>query len=73
MVHATHGAGCRMTPVDEFVLLEPHSTGPHPARPSLLQGPEAVTFDNVTLAHFLDKAERLAACAEDIKALDAQV
>ena len=38
-----------------------------------LQGPEAVTFDNVTLAHFLDKAQQLAACAEQIKALDAQV
>ena len=32
-----------------------------------------MTFDNVTLAHFLDKAEQLAASAEQIKALDAQV
>lgn len=38
-----------------------------------MQGPEAVTFENVTLAHFLDKAQQLAACAEQVKALDAQV
>jgi len=38
-----------------------------------LQGPDAVTFDNLTLAHFLDKADRLAGCAEEIKALNAQV
>ena len=38
-----------------------------------MQGPDAVTFDNLTLAHFLDKADRLAGCAEEIKALNAQV
>ncbi|DBA90074.1 TPA: hypothetical protein ACH3X2_004335 [Trebouxia sp. C0005] len=36
------------------------------------KGPDAVTFDNLTLAHFLDKADRLAGCAEEIKALNAQ-
>ncbi|KAL0047749.1 hypothetical protein WJX82_010930, partial [Trebouxia sp. C0006] len=36
------------------------------------KGPDAVTFDNLTLAHFLDKADRLAGCAEDINALNAQ-
>lgn len=38
-----------------------------------MQGPDAVTFDNLTLAHFLDKADRLAGSAEEIKALNAQV
>ena len=40
---------------------------------SAMQGPDAVTYENLTLAHFLDKAERLAASANDIKALNAQV
>jgi len=38
-----------------------------------MQGPDAVTYDNLTLAHFLDRADRLAGCAEEIKALNAQV
>ncbi|KAK9815706.1 hypothetical protein WJX72_008353 [[Myrmecia] bisecta] len=36
------------------------------------KGPTAVTIETLTLAHFLDKAEALAAAAEEIKALDAQ-
>ena len=39
----------------------------------VLQGPDAVTYETLTLAHFLDRADRLAACAEEIKALNAQV
>lgn len=39
----------------------------------VLQGPDAVTFENLSLAHFLDKADQLAACAEKVKALNAQV
>ena len=38
-----------------------------------LQGPDAVTYENLTLAHFLDRADKLAASAEEIKALNAQV
>ena len=38
-----------------------------------LQGPMAVTVETLTLAHFLDRAERFAACVPEIKALDAQV
>ncbi|KAL3130926.1 hypothetical protein ABBQ38_000251 [Trebouxia sp. C0009 RCD-2024] len=36
------------------------------------KGPDAVTFENLSLAHFLDKADQLAACAEKVKALNAQ-
>ena len=32
-----------------------------------------MTYENLTLAHFLDKADQLAACAEEVKALNAQV
>ena len=38
-----------------------------------LQGPDAVTYENLSLAHFLDKADQLAASAESVKALNAQV
>ena len=38
-----------------------------------MQGPSAVTLETLTLAHFLDRATQLAASAQDIKALDAQV
>jgi hypothetical protein len=36
-------------------------------------GPNAVSKDNVTLAHFLDKADAILKNAENIKKLDAQV
>ena len=39
----------------------------------LVQGPSAVTLETLTLAHFLDRATQLAASAQEIKALDAQV
>lgn len=35
-------------------------------------GPNAITKENVTLAHFLDKADALVKNAEAIKALDSQ-
>ena len=38
-----------------------------------VQGPSAVTLETLTLAHFLDRAVQLAASAQEIKALDAQV
>lgn len=38
-----------------------------------MQGPTAVTVETLTLAHFLDRTDRFAACVNDIKALDAQV
>ena len=38
-----------------------------------MQGPSAVTLETLTLAHFLDRATQLAASAQEIKALDAQV
>ena len=40
---------------------------------SWVQGPSAVTLETLTLAHFLDRAAQLAASAQEIKALDAQV
>lgn len=36
------------------------------------KGPGAVSIENLTLAHFLDKAEALAGSAAAIKALDSQ-
>ncbi len=37
-----------------------------------MKGPDAVTRDNLTLRHFLDKADALIAKMEEIKKLDAQ-